>query len=230
MKGKKIISLFSLLFLLSSCSSNKPIKEDPNYQAYLQTIQNYHPKIVEIKAQPGQTIELKGVQEFIVYAPSGSKLNIHPYRPPEDSSSVIAREFLRTTKDITLGILPNYFGWKYGSSVLKKAFDSAGTHVQGNYNTGTYTNVGGDQVTGDKIQGDKWNAGSDIVSGTKYTATGDIVGADKTGSDKAGQDIYEPGSDYVGQGKYDNSYNTTSTTSTTTTTYENKKSDNSTTP
>ena len=192
--SKKMITTtiaLSALFLSSCATTNSNNKIDPNYQAYLQTIQNYHPKIVEIEAQPGQTIELKGVQKFVVYAPSGSAgSSIRVYRPAPDPWVMITHDVLHTGLTAATTVLPKYYAWKYGSSVIKTAIHNSGTHVNGDYIS-----------NGDKVGQDKYTVSGDYVTGTK--AGQDYVGQDKNnpGQDYVGQSKYNPGQDYVGQDK-----------------------------
>ncbi len=210
---KKAISLLVAVPLLTACATNP--KLDPNYQQYLETqkaLAQNQPKIVEIKAQPGQTIELKGVQEFVVYAPTsmnGVRIAVH--RTPPNPATVIFSKLFDTALDASKSILPTYFGWHYGYRILNKAFDRAG----GNYN------VGGDYNTG-----------------TKYAVQGDYSGADKVMGNKVGQNNYQVGQDYIGQNKattgqdyvgQDKTDTTTTTnTTTTTSTTTNTNGDNST--
>ncbi len=199
---KKIISLLVLIPLLGACATNP--KLDPNYQQYLETqktLAQNQPKIVEIKAQPGQTIELKGVQEFIVYAPSSTnRMRIAVHRTPPNPATIIFSKLFDTALDASKSILPAYFGWHYGYRILNKAFDRAG----GNYN------IGGDYNTGTKyaVQGDY--SGADKVMGNKVGQNNYQVGQDYTGQNKA-----TTGQDYVGQNKTDTTTTTTTTTNTT---------------
>jgi len=211
---KVLISLIVLALVLVSCATNP--KLDPNYEKYLETqksLAQMQPKLVEIKAQPGQTIELKGVQEFIVYAPSSSSTHIAIHRTPPDPATVIFSKLFDTALDASKSILPAYFGWHYGSHILSKAFDRAGGNynITGDYNTGQMTKVQGDYTTGTKYQ-----IGQDYTGQSKYT-----VGQDYTGTDK----ITTGEGEYVGQ---DQTTTTTTTTSTTTTTTTNTNGDNST--
>jgi hypothetical protein len=203
------------LVLISACSTTSNTKLNPNYQAYLNTVSKYHPKLVEIEAQPGQTIEMKGVAKFVVYAPSNSAMRIQAYRPAPNPGVQITHEVLSTVFGTAKDILPGYFGWRYGSSILKKAFDSAGTHVQGNYNTGTYTTVGADLVQGDKTMGNKYTAQGDITGGDKNTVTGDYVTGTKTDNNIQGDYVTGTKTDVTGdyvtgtKTDYTDSYNKT---------------------
>ena len=221
---KKVLVVALLGVFLTACAINP--KLDPNYQQYLETqkeIAQNPPKIVEIDAQPGQTIELKGVAKFVVYNVNGHTTGVAVYRPQPNPATVIFSKLFDTALDASKSILPTYFGWHYGSHILSKAFDRAGgnynigadynsgqmTKVQGDYNTGTMTKVQGDLTQGDKVGQNKYMVGADYVGSDK--TQGDKVGQNKytAGQDYTGQDKYSAGGDYVNGNKSENSNNIT---------------------
>lgn len=205
MKARYMLFVTGLVGVLSSCTTVSP-KLDPNYQAYLKTQQELaqHPApIVEIKAQPGQSIVLQGVSEFVVYNPNGRTARVAIYRPRPNPATVIFSKLFDTALDASKSILPTYFGWHYGSHILSKAFDRAGGvyNVSGDYNPGTMTKVQGDYTTGTKyaVQGNY--AGADYIQGDKVGGDKYQAGEDYVSGDKVGQDKYQAGEDYVGQNK-----------------------------
>ncbi len=222
---KKFFIILSMVgFIVTSCATNP--KLDPNYQAYLKVQQQMaqnQPKIVEIDAQPGQSIVLQGISKFVVYnANSGSRTQIAIHRTQPNPATIIFSKIFDTALDASKSILPTYFGWHYGSHILSKAFDRAGGNynVNGDYNTGQMTKVTGDYTTGTKYQVQGNYAGADQVQGDKVGANKYQAGQDYTGGNKA-----TTGGDYVGQDKTDT---TTTTTTTTTSTTTATNSDNST--
>lgn len=222
---KKLIVLMLIGFVLTSCATNP--KLDPNYQAYLKAQQQMaqnQPKIVEIDAQPGQTIEFKGISKFVVYNSTGGSARVAVYRSQPNPATVIFSKVFDTALDASKSILPTYFGWHYGSHILSKAFDRAGGNynVSGDYNSGQMTKVTGDYTTGtkyavqgdytgaDKIAGDKVNGdkiGNDKIGGNQTNPGGDNIGGNKIGQDYIGQDKYTVGQDYVKGNKEENSNN-----------------------
>lgn len=81
-----VIAVLPVAVLLAACASNPQL--DPNYAAYVaasQATAAAQPKtpLVRITAQPGQTIEMRGVASFEVYSASGgnSAVAIAPYQP-----------------------------------------------------------------------------------------------------------------------------------------------------
>jgi hypothetical protein len=89
-----LIIIWLALYFLSGCASTSP-RLDPNYMAYLEAMRN-QPKILEIEAQEGQTIEFKGVKKFTVYG--GQNSSIAEYKPSPTTQEVIAKEMIGAAK------------------------------------------------------------------------------------------------------------------------------------
>ena len=144
---KKAASFIILVALVSFFGCSHEMRMDPNYVAYLQAAKE-QPKVIEITAQPGQTIELRGVERFTVYGPSGVK--VEQRQPEQDAGATIAREFFGMVRSA----VPYAFGGfaidritKFGSH----AVDSAGhnTAISGSYNTNTDRHDVADSYNGD---------------------------------------------------------------------------------
>jgi len=231
----RFFSIGLLLVSLTACST-APSKIDPNYQAYLNTIKTRpQQKIVEIVAQDNRTIELKGVKEFVVYAPNGAGSGVAVYRPQPNPATVIAHDVVHTLGLGLLTTLPTYWGWKYGSSIVKTGYSAISdvsktglTSVQNTAQTGMTSlqntaqsgftatqNLGQYGFTALQNLGQSgFTANSQTAQsgfsnlGTKYTITGDYLqSGDKVQGDKVGGDK----NSYTTTSTFDNSTNNTMT-------------------
>jgi hypothetical protein len=215
--------LLSLVFLIFVTGCATPAL-DPNYEKYLattekiQSAQASRPQqaLVRIKAQPGVSIQLIGVDEFVVYSPevaqSQSSSSVATYVAPTNPVvSVVDRLAGVAEKAIIpyaaakalVGVaretrLAGTEGYQYVQAPQANITNTvAGNGVIG---SGTYSNIGGDGVNG---------AGSlSSLSGTGVLGSGTYNTLNGTGTTGAGS--------YAGP-----TTTTTTTTSTTTTTTDN---------
>jgi hypothetical protein len=104
---------------------------DSDMQAYLKAqldaLDRQKP-LVMLEAQPGQTMELKGVKSLVVYAPNGNASQI---RPLESQWAPVWREALRVA-GVVGGI---YYGGQALTNLAEAMGKNAGAHISGSFNT-----------------------------------------------------------------------------------------------
>jgi hypothetical protein len=133
-----IICCATLIFTFG-CASSKG-KVDPNYLAYLNAAQA-QPKVVEIEAEPGQTITMQGVKKFVVYA---NAKRIEQRKSGPSAMSMFWRGFFglaSTAVDRGASAAIYIKGLDTVKSVLNTGYDNAGHNasISDSYNTPTQT-------------------------------------------------------------------------------------------
>lgn len=143
---KNLMSLILVLGLIGCVST----KIDPNYLAYLQAAQ-VQPKIVEIEAKDGESIELVGVKRFIVYGVSG--LQIEQHHQQLSIGAIIVKELFGTVRMATPYIVGGFAIdrlVKFGETAVK----NAGSNVSDSYNTSGSYNIPTEYNYNDSYNGD----------------------------------------------------------------------------
>lgn len=179
MKLREGFAMFVLialaLILLTGCASEQAYRDYTiAYTGYInsQTAKgNEVPKLVEIVAKDGETIEMKGVKSFVVYSPSAV---VNQAQPPQQIKN---SEWVGTVNNIVSG------GMALGStavlgSVIKSVVNSAGenaghnttVNTTGSYNTENTSSISdsGNTTTTNTNSG---NTISDSGNTTETTTT-----------------------------------------------------------
>lgn len=148
LKEKVIAVLLTVLccIFVMGCAGEKS-HPDMNYVAYLEALK-IQPKILEITAQPGQTIEFRGVQSFTVYGMNAKAADIQPYQAPLSTGQIVMKELFSTAR---VAIQYGFYGFaadrlfSFGTAAVENAGHN--TSISGSYNTdrhdsGNYRDIG----------------------------------------------------------------------------------------
>lgn len=159
MRRVAMVMLSVLAFSLAGCAA------DGDMQAYLKAqldaLDRQKP-LVMLEAQPGQTMELKGVKSLVVYAPNGG---VGQIRPLESQWAPVWREALRVA-GVVGGI---YYGGQALSNLAEAMGKNAGTHISGSFNpSGAQSSAGYSAGGGLSISSSKTTA---ITTTTSNTST-----------------------------------------------------------
>ena len=223
MKNKIAIALS--LALLTGCATTTL---DPNYQAYIeaQKVQMSKDKmpIMRIKAFPGQSITLSGVEEFSVYSQEGTNQQTaaQQYQPPRNDAVEIAKSFLGVA-----GVIGGTMAGGWAAKGIVNATGAAANHgyqfIQAPAVPQANMTIGGSGVIG---------AGTaSTIGGSGSTGSGAYTTQALAGGSVLGGGSTIGGNGSTGAGGYDSStkpVTTTTTPTTTTTTSTNTDSHNTT--
>lgn len=177
-----LIALASVLLAGCTHTRHRASAEAAYYDAQARA-QSERAPIVELVAQPGQSIVLQGVERFSVYAPDGQE-GIRQYQAG-------ANPWVQA-----LGILGDVGLKGFGIYELGKFATSAVTHAGGNTAINNSGRMGspGDTAGGDLIHGDR------IDNSGRIGSAGDDIAGDRT--DNSGR--IGSGGDDIGGDRIDN--------------------------
>jgi len=196
----RLITIALAAVLLGGCAHNahRTAEAQAHYQAQ-QTLAALRPPLFELRAQPGQTIQLSGVESLVVHDPR--ELSITPL--PQQRSQLLG--LLETAVRVAAPI----YGVKIAADSLVDLADSIGRN-SGDHSVTTISDS--NNTRGDTI-GDVAGPGAGLGNSTSVgagaavgddnwvdNATGDRVGGDQIGGDRIDTDI---GGDQIGGDRID---------------------------
>ena len=165
---------------------------DPNYSQYIRgavDLQTAQKPIVSMRARPGETITLGGVESFEVYAPAGGGGGV-ALAPPQPKPTVMG-EFRATVRELTpwVGHAAGYFDRKEGHETTRYVASVNAQRDVAQFNAFAASTSAGYDVLRDIGVAQATNPGTSINVG----AGGIYAGGDAQQGDYAGNDLLGAG-------------------------------------
>jgi hypothetical protein len=159
-----MVSILVLAVFLVGCTHNQH-RADAERAFYESQAQQERPPILELTAQPGETITLAGVQRLAVYSPAATDARIEQYRD-------VGNPWVQLADNLTQrGVIG--FGVHELGRAIRTGFSEAGDRYEIGGNLG---NTRGD------------TAGGNIGDTRRDTAGNDLIGRDRVDDRSVGRD------------------------------------------